>query len=129
MSEIPAVPETVLQHGDKVFFKPRTELYGLAGFTFCFEVKRGKLKSVTITPDQQEGPNKTYKVYTSYCKSWSIDSWTHKGISTPSSMRMCWCKFHKSYAVRITVPPMSNCFMVSILTDLSFNFDYEEKKK
>ena len=120
--------EKILNNGDKVFFTPLTEEYGLAEFQCCPIFKRGKLKEFYLHPDQQPDAKYYYKLDLNYSPyDFSIGSWTHKGIDSPQIWLHYWCKEHKCHGFRFYVPRNSNFFEVHFLSNLSINFGFEEK--
>ena len=122
--------EVILKDGDVVHFTTKTSNYGIAGFTVCLIVKRGKLKEMIISPIQQPNAQHTYRIPTgSHCTSWSVESWIHKNISAPRCWVMGWCKEHKCMFMNISVPPESNCFEVMLGSTASIYFNNQPKKE
>ena len=130
--------EKELKHGDIVFFDPmdskapsKSESYGRAEFTFCLvwsiRKKRPILERFFIHHEQQRNIKYFYRVEC-YADSFSVDSWTHRGIDIPKVWLHSWCKEHKGPWIRAYVPPNSNCFTISSLSTASVNFDYKEEK-
>lgn len=118
--------EQVLKDGDKVRFVPSTERYGTAEFIVCQCLFRGKLKELIVWPAQQPDARFFYRIPLHYSpSSWSISSWTHKGIDEPRIWQMFWCKQHKAPAFRLYVPREANHFTVSMLSDFRVIFDKE----
>jgi hypothetical protein len=116
--------EKLLEDGSIVHFKNSTKEYGQAEFGVCPVIKRGKLVDIFIFPLQQKDIENYYRIPVNYKPdSWSISSWTHKGIGDVRIWLFYWCKEHKCQGFRLYVPLESNCFEVSLLTTLSITFD------
>lgn len=116
--------EKVLKDGDVVEFVPMTEKYGRAEFIVCATYSRGKFKQLHVYPAQQEDAKHFYTITPAYSpQDWSVSSWTHKGIEEPRAWINWWCKEHKGPACRVYVPKNSTRFQVSVLSNLSLNFD------
>lgn len=120
-----------LKDGDFVLFDPMDSKHigkgshlGRAEFQFCPIWRRGKLQEFFIYPLQQRNVIHFYHVTTpKHCSSFSIQSWTHKGIDNPYLWHFSWCPNHRTQSVRVYVPRQSNCFSVQLLATSGVNFD------
>ena len=118
--------EIILKDSDVVFFTPKTSLYGLAYFDICPVVRKGQLREIFIIPRQQPDAKHYYRITVQgSCNSWGVDAWTQSGISYPRVRRLFWCKEHKCQGMKVSVPPESNCFEVSLLTNIMLYFGYK----
>lgn len=116
--------EIILKDEDIINFVPFTKEYGMAEFAICPVVKRGKLKEIFIYLLQQENIEHYYRIPTNKnTSSWSVRSWTHKGLSDPKIWIMYWCKEHKCQSFRVYPPKGSTNFSISLLSDVNICFD------
>lgn len=123
--------EIVLKDGDVVFFTPKTDRYGLAYFDICPVVRKGKLREIFIILRQQPDAKHYYRIpVEGSCSSWEVHGCGLRfGVSYPRAKRMFWGKEHNCHGMKFSVPPESNCFEVSLLTDVVLCFSYQDDKK
>ena len=96
-----------IEAGDKIPYVSHTEKYGLAEFVICHVFKRGYLKELYITPNQQE-TNIQYHLIVP--PDFKINTISYGGMypNDPRVWFTFWCKEHKCYALEMYVPDNSN---------------------
>lgn len=120
----------ILKDGDEVSFDatdskaptPGSSL-GIAEFAFCPEWRRGKLKAVHIRAQQQRDVSERFVVESGVATSFTVSSWTHKGIDAPHPWIWFWCKEHRCMGMRVYVPRNSDHFSVHISSNIGIHFD------
>ena len=127
--------EKVLQTGDVVIFDPCDskapspgQSYGRAEFFICLVWKYAKLKMFFVYPARQRDVKYFYRIECGFSDSFSVQSWTHKGIQKPEVWLHFWCKEHKCPAIKVYVPANSNQFTVQVLSTAGIDFDYSNPK-
>lgn len=110
----------VLEENDIVPFKAMTKEYGRAEFTFCPVYKRGKLKEIHISPQQQPDAKENFVIHNTYSDSFQITSFDYK--EPPRPWLYMWCAEHKCPAFRVYVPDDVKAFQVHKLTTMEIRF-------
>lgn len=110
-----------IKDGENISFVPMTKEYGRAEFCICPIYKRGKLRQMYITPQQQPDAKNNYLIDDIHS-----DSFTVRGASYDSKYPLIWihgwCEEHKTQFFRLYVDENSKHFSVSKLSTLSIDF-------
>lgn len=103
--------------------------YGRAEFDICPVFKYGKLKKMLIYPRQQETDVGCYEIDCYNQTTFTISSWTHKGIENPWAWRYFFCKEHKQLEMSVYVPPMTNKITIRQGSDFGLIFEHDDAKR